>query len=163
MVITVVLLCLIGLYIFKLNGNAEIIKENCKTDSDAVNVKNGQKVFYKTKISIILLIAGLLTLALCLICNFTDLGNKVIDYFSYDFYEAQEFNINYYFIPVYIFVIREIIVQVKIGDFLYKYFNVKEPELEENLLKTILYKKKPEEKPTITTDENSQNDNNSNN
>lgn len=162
MVITVVLLCLVGLYIFKLNVNAEIIKENCKTDSDAVNVKNGQKVFYKTKISVILLIVGLISLALCLICNFTDLGNKIIDYFSYDFYEAKDFNINYYFIPVYIFVIREIIVQVKIGDFLYKYFNVKEPELEENLLKMILYKKKPEEKSTIASSENNQVENTQN-
>lgn len=144
MVIGAVLLCLIVLYIIKLNANSELIRDHCKTDSDAINVKNGQKVFYKTRISIILLIIGVGSLLLCLIFNFTNLGNMVIDYFSYDFYKAKDFNLYYYYIPAYVFVIREIIVQVKIGDFLYKYFNVKEPELEENILKTILYKKKPE-------------------
>ncbi|HAB66854.1 MAG TPA: hypothetical protein DCE23_05755, partial [Firmicutes bacterium] len=93
MVIGAVLLCLIVLYIIKLNANSELIRDHCKTDSDAINVKNGQKVFYKTRISIILLIIGVGSLLLCLIFNFTNLGNMVIDYFSYDFYKAKDFNL----------------------------------------------------------------------
>lgn len=148
MVLIGILLCLIVLYIIKLNGNVDIIRENCTTDSDAVNIKNGQKVFYKSRESIILLIAFFLTLGICLIFNFTNIGYSIIDYFAIDFYEPGKFNYGYYLVPVYILVIREIIVQVKIGDFLYKYFKVKEPELEDGALKSmvmgILYKKKPD-------------------
>ncbi len=149
MVIIGILLCLIVLYIIKLNSNADVIKENCTTDSDAVNIKNGQKVFYKSRESIILLVAFFLSLGICLIFNFTNIGYAIIDYFSIDFYDHGKFNYTYYLIPIYILVIREIIVQVKIGDFLYKYFKVQEPELENGALKSmvmgILYKKKPDD------------------
>lgn len=148
MVIIGILLCLIVLYIIKLNSNADVIKENCTTDSDAVNIKNGQKVFYKSRESVILLVAFFLTLGICLIFNFTNIGYAIIDYFSIDFYDPGKFNYAYYLIPVYILIIREIIVQVKIGDFLYKYFKVQEPELEngaiKSMVKGILYKKKPD-------------------
>lgn len=163
MVLILVLGALVVLYIVKLNANAEVIRDNCKTDSDAVNVKNGQKVFSKTRVANILLILCILSLVVCLLFNFTNIGHMVIEYFSYDFYKPKDFNYYFYLVPVYIFIIREIIVQVQIGDFLYKYFNVKEPELEENLLKSILYKKKPEDKPKIDSNTSTDNVNNTNN
>lgn len=147
MVLILVLAALVILYLVKLTGNAEIIEQNCRTDSDAVNVKAGQKAFYKTRESVILLVAGIISLILCVICHKTNLANWLIDYISFDFYEYKEFNMYFYLVPVYCFVIRGIIAQVKIGDFLYKYFNVKEPELDMSvgdIVKSLLYKKKPD-------------------
>ena len=72
-----------------------------------------------------------------LISDFTSIEAEVIDYFALDFYQEQEFNRILYLIPIYIIVVRNIILEVKMGEFLFKYYKVDEPVLDESLLKIM--------------------------
>lgn len=137
-----ILICFIIVEEVKQSNNDDLIKENCKNKEQYENIQNAKKVFRKIKISIILLIIAILTLILLLIIDFTDLEVGIMEFISSDFYTKQEVDRTLYFVPLYILIAREIIIQVKFGEFLLKFFNVKEPVLEESLLKTILYKKK---------------------
>ncbi len=142
-ILIIVSIILILLYIVRISNNQDLIKENCKTEIMTANIKHAKNHFYKTKLSTSLLIFTIVFTIIVLICDFTSLEAIIIDYFAYDFYTEEETSKVLYFIPIFTFCIRGIINEVNLGDFLLKYFNVKEPELEENLLKSLLYKKKP--------------------
>lgn len=146
----IVLILLILVEYVKQSNNDDLIKENGKTQEQIANINNAKKVFRKTKTSLIVLAIAILSLMICLVCDFTSIDAAIIDYLSTDFYTEEAFDRTLYFLPIYIFIAREIIIQVKIGEFLLKFFNVEEPVLEENLLKTLLYKKKPQEKIKFT-------------
>ncbi len=142
--ILIILIFLILIYLVKVSNNHDIIKEHCKTEENKANVKNAKKVFNKTKYSSALLILSLLSLIIIIICQFTKLDTIIIDYFSVDFYTEDFFNINYYYLPAFLFISRQIIIEVKISEFLHKYFEVVEEEVNSaDLIKNILYKKKP--------------------
>lgn len=156
--ITFVLILLIVILVIKILSNKDIIKENSKNETDIANVKYAKKYYRKTKTATITLLVSIFILIMLLICDFTDFDKYIIDYFSTEFYVEQEFNRTLYFIPIYIYIARCIIIEVNIGDYLYKYFKVEEPQLEENLLKSILYKK-----PKQVTPQENNNNNNENN
>lgn len=143
MTLIIVLALLIGVYWIKNNNNEDIIKENCKSKEDLANINNAKKVYSKTKISTTLLILTFTSLIIILLANFTDIDRAIIDYFSNEFYYEEEgFNYYLYLLPIYIYISRIILNEVKLGEFLLKYFKVDEPVLEENIIKTLLYKKK---------------------
>lgn len=145
-ILLIILIFLILLCYIRISNNEDLIDANCKTDNDLINIKNAKKVFRKAKIPKILLLISLLSLIIILLCQFTDIDVKIIDYISIDLIHNvynKKFNFNLYFIPIYIIVIREILIQVKIGEFILKFFNAEEPKLEENPLKYLLYKKVP--------------------
>ena len=138
----IIVIILILLCIVRISNNNDLIKENSKDKkNDLENVKNARKYFSNKKTFKCLLIASIISIIIIIICDFTSIDAAIIDYFSTDIYQEKELNKVLYLVPIYIFVIREIIIEVKIGDFLFKYYKVEEPVLEENLLKTILYKK----------------------
>ncbi len=143
LVLTIILIFLILLYAVRIMNNEDLVKNNSKDNlTDKANIKNARKHFAKKKEYKYMLIASIITLIIVLICDFTSLEATIIDYFSYDFYAEKEMNKTLYLLPIYIFVIRQIIIEVKIGEFLLKYYKVDEPVLEENILKGILYKQK---------------------
>lgn len=149
LIVYIILLLLIIIYIVRISNNKDIIKENMKDPiTDKANIKNARKYYAKKKTFKYLLIAAIAILTIFILWDFTDLEVGIIDYFSYDIYKEQEFNRALYLFPIYIFIIRQIIFEVKVGDFLFKYYKVDEPVLEENLLKTLLYKKPQQAKPT---------------
>ena len=150
MVLILVLVFMILVYLVKKSSNSEVIRENCKTPNDKANVVNARKVYNNTNTSKVLLIASIAALIFVILLKFTSLEYVIRDYISSDFVEEKEFSYLIFVAPAYIFVSRLIINEVKLGDFLYKFFKVKEPELEENLIKTILFKK-PAQKPSETT------------
>lgn len=150
----IILALFIIIYTIKQSNNEDIIKENCKSKEQLANINNAKKVFSKTKVSNIVLILDLLILIIFLICDFTSLDAQIIDYISSDFYTESDFDRTLYFIPIYIYIARLIYNQVKYGEFLLKFFNVKEPVLEENLIKTLLYKKKPSKEDSISNIQN---------
>ena len=84
-------------------------------------------------------------LIVLLLSQYTDIDKYIIDYLSTEFYQEKALDTTLYYIPIYIIIMRFIVIEVKVGDYLYKYFKVEEPHLEENPLKSILYKKKPGE------------------
>lgn len=149
----IILIVLVLLILVRDSNNNDIIRENCKSQADLDNIINAKKTFGKTKLSTILLITSIIILIILLICNFTKLDDLLIDYFSFELYEQKEFNYNLYFIPVYIFIVRQILIEVKTSEFLLKLYQVTEPKLEENPLKSLLFKKKKSQKKEETNDQ----------
>ena len=152
MILIIVLVLMVIVYYVKYTGNQELIKEHCKTPNDKANIINAKKVYKGTRTSNVLLILSFVSLIAVIIIKFTSLDYLIHDYFSSDIVEEKDFSNLIFLIPGYIFVSRLIINEVKIGDFLYKFFQVKEPELEENIIKSILFKKPAQKAPA--TDEN---------
>ena len=150
MVLIIVLVFMIIVWLVKKSSNAEVIKENCKNPNDKANVVNARKVYNNTITSKVLLIASFAAVIFCILLKFTSLEYVIRDYISSDIVEEKDFSYLIFLAPAYIFVSRLIINEVKLGDFLYKFFKVEEPVLEENPLKSILFKKAtktPEETP----------------
>jgi len=148
MVLILILAFLFVIYYVKLTGNIDIAKQCCKTEQDKANVKNARKIYSTTKASIGLIVLAVLSLIVVLLLHFTNISYVVKDFISADFVDKtkKDFNLFSYLIPLYIIACRQIMIEVKVSEFLYKFFNVEEPELEENPLnsiKSLLYKKKP--------------------
>ena len=154
-IIYIILVILILILMARISNNNDLIKENSKDKpKDFANMRNARKFFSNKKTFKGLLLAALIILIISLIWDFTSLEVGFIDYFATDIYKEEPFNRSYYLIPIYLLVIRQIIIEVKVGDFLFKYLKVDEPVLEQNLLKTLLYKKKPQTTEQIVTNEN---------
>ena len=142
MVLVLVLLALCLVCYVKFTSNRELAKNNCKTDVDKANVKNARKTYSRTATTKVLLLLAALSLIVVLLMNFTNLEFILKDFISADFVEeGKTFSYYFYLIPLYILVSRQIIIEVNIGAFLYKFFNVEEPEYEGGALKNMLYKK----------------------
>ena len=138
MILIIVLIFLILLYIVRISNNKDIIKQNSKDQiTDKANIKNARKHFANKKTFKYLLLLTILLTIVFLISDFTSIEAEVIDYFALDFYQEQEFNRILYLIPIYIIAIRNIILEVKMGEFLFKYYKVDEPVLDESLLKIM--------------------------
>ncbi len=144
MLMIIILVILILLVIIRRSNNDDIINNNAKYESDIANITNAKKVFRKSKTANYMFIATLLILIILMACNFTKIDYLILDYISADFVEEPKFDYLLYFIPAYIAVVREIFIQVKIGEFLLKYFQVEEDELDINneVIKPILKKTK---------------------
>jgi len=150
---------LIIIFIVKRSGNKDIIDQKVKTDSDKANAKNAYKVYQNDTTEKILFYLTIISLIVIILCHFLNIDHYIRDYISADFIERRkvsEFNLLYYLLPCYLFITRLIIIEVRVGDFLYKYFNVEEPELKENIIKTLLIKKKPIENNELKTIENTE-------
>ncbi len=138
MILIIVLIFLILLYIVRISNNQDIIKQNSKDKiSDTANIKNARKHFSSKKTFKYLLLLAILLIIFFLISDFTSIEAQIIDFFAYDFYEEQDFNKLLYLVPIYIIIVRNIILEVKMGEFLFKYYKVDEPELDESLLKIM--------------------------
>ncbi len=141
MVLILVLILLIGICYIKYVGNKDLIKNHCKTEEDKENAKNARKVYSSTKTTKALLIASGLSLIIVILLKFTNIDYTIRDFISSDLIEKRKFSYLYFLIPLYILVSRQIIIEVNIGDFLYKFFNVEEPQLPEGTFKSLLLKK----------------------
>ncbi len=154
-VLLLVFIALCFIYYLKIMSNKDIVKQGCKTEQDKANVKNARKTYSTTKTAYFLLALAILSLIVVLLMQFTNIEYIIKDFISTEIIEeTKSFSYKLYFIPLYIFISRQIIIEVNIGDFLYKFFNIEEPQLEESpvkmlLEKTPLYKKVPvpQEKP----------------
>lgn len=145
--ILVILIFLILICLVKISNNQDIIKNHCKTRDDKANVKNAKKVFGHARYSIIMLIISIISVVIILICQFTTIDTVIINYFSVDIYEADFFNHNFYYVPVFLIICRQIIIEVKLSEFLHKFFNVVEEEISgKEVIKSYLYKKTPSKK-----------------
>lgn len=158
--ILVILIFLVLLYFVKVSNNNDIIDTKCETVEDQANIKNAKKVFSRARYSIIMLIISIIFILLIVICQFTNLDTVIINYFSVDIYQADFFNANYYYIPIFLLISRQILLEVKLSEFLHKYFEVKEEEIStKEVIHTLLYKPKvsnSNENNKVTPPENKQ-------
>lgn len=143
MLLIIILIMLFFLVYIRISNNNDLIYNNTKDETDIANINNAKKVFRKSKTANNLFLASLLLLIILMICNFTDIDYKIIDFVAIDFVDELEFDYYLYLIPIYILAIREVFIQVKIGEFLLKYFKVEEVEIKitEEVIKPLLYKK----------------------
>lgn len=152
MVLILILIFLVLMLFAKISTNKDTVKQACKTEQDKANVKNARKVYSTAKEAYVLLAASIISLIAVILMRTTNIIYIVKDYVSADFVEKnQSISVYCYLIPIYILVCRQIVIEVKISEFLYKFFNVEEQVLEENPLKNLLYKKAPtknQKKPT---------------
>jgi len=148
-VLLLIFIALCFVYYLKILSNKDIVKQGCKTEQDKANVKNARKTYSSTITVKILLGISIISLIVIVLMQFTNIEYLIKDFISAEIIEeTSSFSYKLYFIPLYVFISRQIIIEVNLGDFLYKFFNIEEPELEENpvkmiLEKTPLYKKAP--------------------
>lgn len=132
----------------RISNNNDIIKNNAKTIEQMQFIKKEKKKQHSTKIFKILTAVSALSLIIFLLMDFTHLDYIIKDYFSTDFTTEQEFDRLLYFVPAYVMISNLIYTQVNIGDFLLKFFQTQEEELDIKINKDtimgILYKKKPD-------------------
>lgn len=140
-------LLLVGVLYGRMSKNKDLIKKNNKTIVDTANVNNAKKYYHNDKAATISLLVGIAMIAFCILCEFTDIETSFLDAISTDFVETTELSKKLYLIPVYYLLAREIIIQVKISEYLQKFYNDKEPEekitmedLKKIDIKKILYK-----------------------
>ena len=138
MILVIVLILLFGVCYIKYIGNKELIKNNCKTEIDKENAKNARKVYSSTKTTKALLILSFVSLVIVFLLKFTDIDYIIRDFISADLIEKRNISYLTFLIPFYILISRQIIIEVNLGDFLYKFFNVEEPQLEEGAIKSLL-------------------------
>ena len=144
LILTIVLIALFIVMYGRISKNNDLIKKNNKTIVDTANVKNAKKYFHNTKIATITLLIGVFILLFCIVCEFTDIETNFIDMFSTDIIENIELDRKFYFFPLYFLIAREIYIQVKISEYLQKFFD--DHEIEEKIdlksidIKKILYK-----------------------
>lgn len=149
MILVIVLILLFGVCYIKYIGNKELIKNNCKTEIDKENAKNARKVYSSTKTTKALLILSFVSLVIVFLLKFTDIDYIIRDFISADLIEKRNISYLTFLIPFYILISRQIIIEVNLGDFLYKFFNVEEPQLEEGAIKSLLKKSTPKGKTSF--------------
>ncbi len=142
--LTILAIALILVMFGRMSKNNDLIAKNNKTIVDTANVNNAKRFYHNNKGATISLIIGIILILFCIICEFTDIERRILDFLSTDFvYEAQ-LDRKFYFIPVYFLITREIYIQVKISEYLQKFFDDKEKEEKIDLkninIKKILYK-----------------------
>ncbi len=143
-----VTIVLLGVMYGRISKNNDLITKNNKTVVDTANVNNAKKFYHNNKTATITLLVGIALVFFCVLCEFTDIETKFIDYFSTDFIDTVELDRKLYFLPIYFLITREIYIQVKISEYLQKFYDDKEIEekidlkkLKEIDIKKILYKK----------------------
>jgi hypothetical protein len=124
------------------------------TEEQKKNFNENVLLIKSTKFSCILLGATLLSILLILLIRQTDIDLFFIKYFdSVLIKEGLNIPITWYALPFFILVIRGIIVEVNIGDYIKKTYNLTEVEVDvKGEVKNLLIKKKP-----TTNDSPSQN------
>ena len=142
----ILIIILIALFIVmygRISKNNDLIKNNNKTIVDTANVKNAKRYFHNTKAATITLVIAVFLLLACIICEFSDIETKIVDMFSTNIIETIELDRKFYFFPLYFLIAREIYIQVRISEYLQKFFDdhEKEEKIDLNKLKEIDIKK----------------------
>lgn len=146
---------IIFVFIIRKSNTDDLIKEaNMTTEEQKKNFNENVLLIKSTKFSCILLGATLLSILLILLIRQTDIDLFFIKYFdSVLIKEGLNIPITWYALPFFILVIRGIIVEVNIGDYIKKTYNLTEVEVDvKGEVKNLLKKKKP-----TTNDSPSQN------
>lgn len=145
------------IFIIRKSNTDDLIKEANLTTKEKLKSFNENVLLIKsTKFSCILLCATLLSIIAILLIRQTDIDLFFIKYFdSILVKEGLNVPITWYALPFFILVIRGIIVEVNIGDYIKKTYNLTEIEVDvKGEVKNLLIKKKPSTKdaPTPSTE-----------
>lgn len=141
-------------YVRKSNTDDLIKKANLNSeqttllDTEIINAKT-------SKIACLLYLIALITLIIIGLIRLTSIEIKFMNYFGTGINHKEIIiPIIWYIAPFVILTIRGIIIEVNVGDYIQKTYNITEEEVDlkevTNSLKGLLYKKKPLPENTIT-------------
>lgn len=144
---------IIFVFIIRKSNTDDLIKEaNLTTVEQKKEFNENVLLIKSTKFSCILLTATLISIIAILLIRQTDIDLFFIKYFDNILVkEGLNLPITWYALPFFILVIRGIIVEVNIGDYIKKTYNLTEVEVDiKGEVKNLLVKKKPSTKDAPT-------------
>lgn len=150
---------IIFIFIIRKSNTDDLIKEANLTTAEQKKEFNENVLLIKsTKFSCILLGATLISIIAILLIRQTNIDLFFIKYFDNVLAKkGLELPITWYALPFFILVIRGIIVEVNIGDYIKKTYNLIEVEVDvKGEVKNLLVKKKPSTNDAPTTEQNAE-------
>lgn len=144
---------IIFVFIIRKSNTDDLIKEaNLTTIEQKKEFNENVLLIKSTKFSCILLSATLISTIAILLIRQTNIDLFFIKYFDNILVkEGLDLPITWYALPFFILVIRGIIVEVNIGDYIKKTYNLTEVEVDiKGEVKNLLVKKKPSTKDAPT-------------
>ena len=144
---------IVFVFIIRKSNTDDLIKEaNITTDEQKNNFIENVLKIKSTKSSCALLTASLISIIVIALIRHTSIDLFFLQYFD-NILIKEELNVPYtwYALPLFIIIIRGIIIQVNIGDYIKKTFNLTEVEVDvKSEVKNLLVKKKPTTEETLT-------------
>jgi hypothetical protein len=136
---------IVFIYIIRKSNTADLIKQaNIETDEQEDIFDDAVLNIKSTKLSCIFLATSLISLIVIVLIRYTTIELFFMNYFGSEWFrEDITISLAYYGIPFFILIIRGIIVQVNIGDYVKKNFNLHEEEVNiKDEAKKLLFKPK---------------------
>lgn len=152
--IYIVLGLILFLYIIRRSNTSDLVKQaNINTDEDIDKYNEAVLLIKSTRFSIVLLVATLLSIIVIALIRHTTIELFFLNYFGTGiFRDDKTISFTYYALPFFILIIRGIIIEVNIGDYIKKNYALTEEEISvKDAAKKILFKQKKVEEPVIET------------
>lgn len=150
---------IVFLFIIRKSNTDDLIKEaNINTEEKQKDLIENILLIKSTKTSCILLAAVLISIILIALIRHTNIDLFFIQYFdSVLKKEGLNLSLTWYALPAFILIIRGIIIEVNIGDYIKKTYNLTEVEVDvKGEVKNLLIKKKPTTKDAPPSTETTQ-------
>ena len=152
--IYIVLGLILFLYIIRRSNTSDLVKQaNINTDEDINKYNEAVLLIKSTRFSVILLVATLVSIIIIALIRHTTIELFFLNYFGTGiFREDQTIAFTYYALPFFILIIRGILIEVNIGDYIKKNYALTEEEISvKDAAKSILFKPKKTTEPEIET------------
>ena len=144
------------LYIVRRSNTSDLYKlANITTDEQIKNYDDSILVIKSTKFSCLLLLCALISLVTITLIRHTKIELFFMNYFGTGIFR-DDISIHYvwYALPFFIIIIRGIIIEVNIGDYLKKNYNLTEEEISaKEAVKGLLFKPKKQTEEIETLEE----------
>ena len=143
-------------YIVRRSNTSDLYKlANITTDEQVKNYDDSILVIKSTKFSCLLLLCALISLITITLIRHTKIELFFMNYFGTEIYRDDiSINFAWYALPFFIIIIRGIIIEVNIGDYLKKNYNLTEEEISvKEAVKGLLFKPKKQTEEIETLEE----------
>lgn len=147
------------IYLVRKSNTEDLIKQaNLTTDQQKNDLEEKTIKYKTTKFSCLLFTIALISLVTIASIRLTSIETKFLDYFGTGInHKEMIIPIIWYITPFFILVIRGILIEVHVGDYVLKTYNLKEEEIDTkealNTVKGLFYKKAPTSTPTPVSNE----------
>ena len=144
------------LYVVRRSNTSDLYKlANITTNEQIKNYDDSILVIKSTKFSCLLLLCALISLITITLIRHTKIELFFMNYFGTEIYRDDiSINFAWYALPFFIIIIRGIIIEVNIGDYLKKNYNLTEEEISaKEAVKGLLFKPKKQTEEIETLEE----------
>ena len=136
---------IVFIYIIRKSNTADLIKQaNIETDEQEDAFDDAVEEIKSTKLTCIFLAISLISIIVIVLIRYTTIELFFMNYFGSEWFrEDITISMAYYGVPFFALIIRGIIIQVNIGDYVKKNFNLHEEEVNiKDEAKKLLFKPK---------------------